>query len=158
MKPSFWRTASPRARRLEPGELTVGLLRACALRMRAMRSPIGSFTTMSLPSPARLHQAGDQPPAAQFAQRDAGEPELAVIAARPAGDIAAVANARGRGIARHLRKLERGGEALLHRLRPVTRDRLQPRAPAADDLGHLSPPVVLFDRTLLRHSPLLGFR
>src|SRR5262245_6604861 len=109
-------------------------------------------------SPARFHEAWYQPLGAELAQCNPAELELAVIGARPSRHLAAIANTGRGGIARQLRKLERGRETLLHRLILVARDRLEPRAPAAHRLGHLAPPLVLLDRTLLRHSGLLGFR
>src|ERR1043166_8736702 len=112
----------------------------------------------SPPSPARLEEAWDEALRAEIAQCDAAHPELAVKGARPSGHLAAVANARLRGIARHLRELERGGKALLHGERLVVCDLLKPRAPAGILLGELAPPVVLLDRTLLRHLGLLGVR
>src|SRR6202047_982280 len=80
---------------------------------------------------------------------------LAIIAARPAGHLAAVADAGRRRIARHFGKLQRRGKALLDRLRLVARDRSEPRAPAREFLRHPAAPVVLLDRTLLRHLVLL---
>src|SRR5216683_567720 len=108
--------------------------------------------------PARLDQARDQPPGAEIAQRDARQPELAIVAARPARDLAAIADA-GRGrVARQLRELERRREPLLHRLVLVARNRFQAGTPARILLAQLAPPAVLLDRALLRHQCLLAFR
>src|SRR5262249_19271347 len=108
--------------------------------------------------PARLDEARDQPPGAEVAQRDARHLELAIVAARPAGDLAAIADpVRGR-VARQLRELERRREPLLHRLALVARDRLQAGAPARILLAQLASSVVLLDRALLRHQCLLAFR
>src|SRR6185295_17397553 len=95
MKPSVLSTSSTWARSFEPGVETFVFLRIWALRMRANRSPSGSFNAMRSSSPAHL--------------------QLAVIRAGAAGHLAAVADARHRRIARQLGKLERRGETLLHR-------------------------------------------
>src|SRR5689334_12642505 len=114
--------------------------------MRERRSPSGSFMDIvRASSPARLQQSGDQPLGAELPQRDARQFMLAVVAARPASELAAIANARSRGVARQLGELQRGGEALLHRLGLVARDRFEPRAPAGIFLRHAAAPVVLFD-------------
>src|SRR5215470_5895522 len=125
--------------------------------MRAIMSPSGSIIgATSLP--ARLDQARDQPAGTEIAQRDARHLELAIEAARPAGELAAIADAARRRVARQLRELERRREPLLHRLALVARDRFQPGAPARILLAQLAPPVVLLDRALLRHQCLLAFR
>src|SRR5262245_9722054 len=124
--------------------------------MRVIKSPIGSFTAMSDPPlPARLHKAWDQALVAEFAQRDTRQLMLAVIGARTAGHLATIADARGRRIARQFGKLERGREALFHRLGLVHGDLFQPRTAAGKRLRHPATPLVLFDRTLLRHQSLL---
>src|SRR5215212_9172745 len=116
MKPSFLRTSSTLTRSREPGVETLGFLRICALLMGAIRSPIGSFTCMRSSSPARLHEAGNEPLGAGIAKRDARQLVLAIDGARPAGDLAAVAVAVRRRIARQLGHLHGRGEALFHRL------------------------------------------
>src|ERR1700719_3357715 len=123
--------------------------------MRVNRSPSGSFIAMvaTLPLPTRLYETGDQALGAEIPQRDARQFVLAIIGTRPAGDLAAVAE--GRGIARHFGKLQRSGETFLDGLGLVARDRLEPRAPAREFLRHPAAPVVLLDRTLLRHLVLL---
>src|SRR5216684_537237 len=152
-------TSSTRARSVDPGVDTLDLLRICALRMRAIRSPSGSFRAIvRSSSPARFDETGDDAPGAELSQGDAAHPELAIEAARAPGDLAAVANARARGVARQLRQLERRREPLLGRQRLVARDRLEPGSPAGEFLRQLAPPVVLFDRALLRHLGLLAFR
>src|SRR5262245_15882482 len=103
-------------------------------------------------SPARLHQTRDQALGTEIPQRDAAHLELAVIGARPPRHGAAVADAGARGVARQLGELERRRETVLHRQRLVARDGLEPRAPSREFLGQLAPSLVLFDRTLLRHS------
>src|ERR1700680_3620143 len=159
MYPSLLSTSRTRARSVDPGVDTLDLLRICALRMRAIRSPSGSFRAIvRSSSPARFDKAGDDALGAELPQGDAAHPELAIEAARPPGDLAAVADARARGIARQLRQLERGGEPLLGRQRLVARDRLEPGPPAGEFLRQPAPPVVLFARTLLRPLALLAFR
>src|SRR5664280_3442802 len=106
---------------------TFDLARICALRMRAIMSPIGSLTPIAIPLPARFHEAGNQALGAEVAQRDTAETMLAVIAARAAGELAAIANARGRGIARQFGKLE-GSGCLLY-TSPSPRDRTRSRMP-----------------------------
>src|ERR1700722_2470952 len=159
MYPSAFSTSSTLARIFEPGVETLGLARICALRMRVMRSLIGSCVDMcDPPLPARLHEPGNQALGAEFTQRDAGKLVLAIDRARTTGHFAAIANPRGRGIARHLGKLQRRREPLFHRLVLVGDDGLQLRAPGRGVLGHPLAPIVLLDRTLLCHAWLLGFR
>ena len=60
------------------------------LRMRVSMSPSGSVIDIVGPSlPARLDHAGDLARRGQIAQRDAAELELAIVAARAAGQLAA---------------------------------------------------------------------
>ncbi len=108
--------------------------------------------------PARLDQARDQALGAEIPQRDARQLVLAVIPAWPSRNLAAIADARGRRVARQLGKLERGRKPLFHRLGLVLHNRLQPRTPARIPLAQLPPPIVLLDRTLLSHQYLLAFR
>src|SRR4029079_17518134 len=115
MKPSFFRTSSTLMRSREPGVETLGFLRICALLMRAIRSPIGSFICMRSPSPARLHEAGNEAFGAELAKRNTAELVLAVDRTRAARHLAAVAIAVGRRIARQLGHLQGGGEPLFHR-------------------------------------------
>src|ERR1700694_1326419 len=157
MYPSAFSTSSTLARIFEPGVETLGLARIWALRMRVMRSLIGSCVDMSAPLPARLHEPGNQALGAEFTQRDAGKLVLAIDRARTPRHLAAVANPGRRRIARHLGKLQGRGEPLLHRLLLVGDDGLQLRALGRGVLGHPLAPVVLLDRTLLLHAWLLGF-
>src|SRR6202051_395540 len=158
MYPSAFSTSSTLARILEPGVETLGLARICALRMRVMRSLIGSCVDMSDPPlPARLHEPGNQALGAEFTQRDTAELVLAIDRAWPAGELAAVANPRRRRVARHLGKLQRRREALFHRPGLVGDDRLQLGALGRGVLGHTLAPVILLDRTLLCHAWLLTF-
>src|SRR5580698_8271638 len=107
MYPSLLSTSSTLSRSLELGQVTLPLLRICALRMRASRSPSGSFIGIARPSlPARLQQARDQPFRAEIPQRDARQLVLAIVAARSAGHLATVADAGGRRIARQFGKLQ----------------------------------------------------
>src|SRR5215467_12011988 len=152
MKPSVLRTSSTRSRCLEPGIETFDLLRICALRMRVIMSPIGSFTAIAPSLPARLHKAGNQAFGAKLTQRDTAQTMLAVICTRTSAELAAIVHARPRRIARQLGELQGRGKTLFHRQLLVARDRLQFRAPVGELLRHLAPPVVLFDRTLLSHT------
>src|SRR3954471_12360751 len=128
MEPSLFSTSSTLARIFEPGVETLGLERICALRMRVIRSLIGSCVDILRPSlPARLDEAGNQPLRTVFAHRDAAHLVLAIDRARPAGDLAAVANPGRRRIARQLGELQGRREALLHRLLPVGDDGLELR-------------------------------
>src|ERR1700761_8867879 len=146
MYPSDLSTSSTLARILEPGLETLDLARICALRMRVMRSLIGSCVDIDRPSlPARLHEPGNQALGAEFAQRDAGQLVLAIVRARTARQLATQADARGRRVARHLGELQGRREALFHRLGLVGDDRLQTRALGRGVLGHPHAPVVLLD-------------
>src|ERR1700726_2466844 len=159
MYPSAFSTSSTLARIFEPGVETLGLARICALRMRVMRSLIGSCVDMDRPSlPARLHEPGNQALGAEFTQRDAGKLVLAIDRARTSGHLATIADPGRRRIARHFGKLERRRKPLFHRLALVGDDGLQLRALWRSVLGHPLAPVVLLDRTLLCHAWLLGFR
>src|SRR5512135_1359511 len=93
MNPSVFNTSSTRSRCLEPGIETFDLLRICALRMRAIISPIGSFTAIAPSSPARLHKARNQAFGAKVAQRDAAQAMLAVVGARTAAEFTTIAHA-----------------------------------------------------------------
>src|SRR6201996_6981223 len=159
MYPSDLSTSSTLARILEPGVDTLDLARIWALRMRVMRSLIGSCVDIWRSSlPARLHEPGNQALGAEFTQRDAAELVLAIDRARTTGHLAAVADPGRRRIARHFGELQGRREALFHRLGLVGDDRLQPGARGGRVLGHALAPVILLDRTLLCHAWLLGFR
>src|SRR5687767_1993823 len=86
-----------------------------ALRMRTSMSAIGSVMLMSFPLPSFLptclDDAGHLALERQVAQLVAAEAELAVHAARPPGERAAVAQPDRRGIARQL--LQLGARSLL---------------------------------------------
>src|SRR5215469_3942740 len=127
--------------------------------MRAIISPSGSFIPIAPPSlPARLDQARDQPLGAEIPKRDARQPVLAVVAARPTGHLATIANAGRRRVARQLRELQGRRESLLHRPGLVASNGPEPSAPAGILLAQLAPPIVLLDRTLLCHQCLLAVR
>src|SRR5258706_12749157 len=159
MYPSVLSTSSTLARIFEHGVEALGLARICALRMRVMRSLIGSCVDMFRPPlPARLHEPGNQALGAKFTQRDAAELVLAIDRARASGHLAAIADPGCRRIARHLGELQRRRKPLFHRLLLVGDDGLELRALGRGVLGHLLAPVVLLDRTLLCHAWLLGFR
>src|SRR3569623_177078 len=152
MYPSLFSTSSTLARIFEPGVETLDLARICALRMRVMRSLIGSCVDMRPSLPARLHETRDQAPGTEVTDRDAAHLGLAIDRVRPAADLAAVVNARCRRNARHFGKLDGRGEALFHRLLLVRDDRFQPRTLGRSILRHLLTPVILLDRTFLSHS------
>src|SRR6266446_3246904 len=159
MNPSVLSTSSTLTRNLEAGIDTFDLLRICALWIRAIMSPSGSFMAIARPpSPARLDQARDQPLGAEIPKRDARQAMLAIEPAGPARYLAAIANAGRRGVARQFRELERCREPILHRLGLVASNGPEPSAPPGIFLAQLAPPVVLLDRTFLRHQCLLVLR
>src|ERR1700689_2332168 len=84
---------------------TVGLPADCALRIRVRRSAIGSVMLIVRASPARLRQARDLAAVGGLAQLGARQTELAVHAARTAGDGAAIALPRSGRIPRLLLQL-----------------------------------------------------
>src|SRR3546814_2678295 len=90
----------------EEGMLTVILSTCCALRMRVSISAMGSLMLMFFLLPAGLGDAGDFPLHRHFTQFVAGPPKLAEDAARTTRDGAAIALARGVGIARKLLQLQ----------------------------------------------------
>src|SRR5262245_44454232 len=102
--------------------------------------------------PARLHEARNQALRSEVAQCDTAQAMLAVVGTRAPAELAAVAYARLRRIARQLRQLQRRCKTLFHRQLLVVRDRFQLCAPVGILLRHLASPVVLLDRTLLRHT------
>src|SRR5215470_16454003 len=146
-------------RSFEPGVDTFDLVRLCALRMWVIISPIGSFRFIVGSSlPARLDQSGDQPLGAEFSNRDAAHLQLAVIAPCTAGHLTSIADTRRRAVARQGRELDGCVETFLERLILIACDRPETRPLAGKLLGQPAPPVVLLDRTRLRHSCLLGIR
>src|SRR5882757_7895756 len=111
----------------EAGAVTLSRRAAWPLRIRVSKSPTGSVIAMvyGLPLPARLHDAGQTARRRELTQRKARELEFVIHRARPARDRAAVANARRRGIARQLGKLEPSAEAIFRRQLVVDGHRLQ---------------------------------
>src|SRR6266567_1185099 len=127
----------------------------CPLRMRVSISPSGSLIDMAcLPSPARFGHAGDLPGRGQLAHRDARQPELAVIAARPAGQGAAVAQPGLRAVARHLGQLQLRLEAVFRRRIAVAGDRLEAHPARCQLLGQLGAAGVFLDRAFLGHGSI----
>src|SRR5262245_45618913 len=126
----------------------------CALRMRVSRSPSGSVIAMSHgpPLPTRLDHARDLAGRCKLSQRDARQLELAVDAARAAGQLTAIVLAHRRGVARQLGELEARRKALLHGQSFVIRGRLEPRPSRRILLRHADALVVAFDGTRLGHS------
>src|SRR5215510_9314889 len=114
----------------EAGTVTLSRRADWPLRMRVSKSPTGSVIAMvyGLPLPARLHDAGQGAQRGQLTQRQPRKLELAIDRARPAGELAPVADARRRGVARQLRQLEAGREAILRGELVVHRHRLEPGA------------------------------
>src|SRR5258708_25498744 len=120
MYPSDFSTSSTLARILEPGVETLDFERICALRMRVIKSLIGSCVDIWRPSlPARLHEPGNQALGAEFTQRDPAELVLALDRARTPGHFATVANPRRRRLPRHLGELQRRRKPLFHWLLPA---------------------------------------
>src|SRR5215831_13333678 len=90
----------------EDGTPTAVFPTAWALRIRVSMSAMGSVMLMrSILLPARLGQSGNLASQRDLAQLVAREAELAEDAARPAGELAAVAKAHRRGVPRQLLKL-----------------------------------------------------
>src|SRR5579863_1281023 len=147
MKPSDFNTSSTRPRMVDAGVETVSRRRICALRMRVSMSPMGSFRAIPVFSlPARLDHAGHLPEIAQRAQGNAAQLELAVVAARTPAELAAVAHAARRRIARQGRELQLRREALFHAHALVLAQGLQLGALARKLLAQLPAAIVLFDR------------
>src|SRR3954463_3814973 len=76
-----------------------------ALRMRVSMSETGSVMLIVAPLPARLDHAGHLALEREITQLVAAQAELAIHAARPAGERAAVAQAHWGSVARHLLQL-----------------------------------------------------
>src|SRR5215210_3784463 len=76
-----------------------------ALRIRISMSAIGSLMLIDLSLPACLDHAGDLALERKVAELIPAEAELAVHAARPTGQRAAVAQPHGRGVSRQLLNL-----------------------------------------------------
>src|SRR6516162_5817191 len=123
----------------EAGTVTLSRCADWPLRMRVSKSPTGSVIAMvyGLPLPARLHDAGQGAQRGELPQREARQLELAIHGPRTARDLAPIAYARRRGIARQLGKLEPSAEALLGAQLVVHRHRLQRGALGGVLLRHL---------------------
>src|ERR687896_1698846 len=122
MNPSVLSTSSTLTRSLEAGVETFDLLRICALWMRAIISPSGSFKAIDRASlPARFDKPRDHALGPEVPERDAGQLVLAIEGPRSSCHFAAVAHAGRRGIARKLGELQSRGEPLFHRLSLVAR-------------------------------------
>src|SRR5947209_14900825 len=119
--------------------------------MRVSMSPKGSLSAIAPSLPARLHEAGDETLRPELTQRDARHLHLAIIGARAAGHVAAIADAHGGRVARQIGKPDARLEPLLHRQLLVVGDRLQLVATVGEllDQPHLA--LVVFDCTLLSH-------
>src|SRR5437764_15294727 len=85
------------------------------LRMRVNRSAMGSVMLMRRPSPARLGETGNLTTTGDLAHLHPRQAELALHAARAAGDGATVALPRGTGIPRLRRQLRLSRPPLLGR-------------------------------------------
>src|SRR3984957_18175316 len=85
----------------EEARCTSGLPADWPFLMRVRRSAMGSVILMRCSSPARLDETRNFAAIGDFADLHARQPELAVHAARTAGDRAAVALPRGARVARH---------------------------------------------------------
>src|SRR6478672_5349527 len=120
--------------------------------MRVSMSPRGSVIAILKPLPARLGYARDQALIGQLPEHDPRQAELAVISARPAGQLAAVANPGGVPVARQLGHLQARDQALGLVLRLVVRDRFELRVLRRIFQDELLAPLVLVDRTQFRHD------
>src|SRR5689334_20071155 len=131
----------------EAGTVTLSRRADWPLRMRVSKSPTGSVIAMvyGLPLPARLHDAGQPAQRRQLTQRQPRQLELAVHAPGPARELAPIADARRRRIARQLGKLEPGGEALLGGELVVDRHRLELGALDGVLLRHFHATLVFLD-------------
>src|SRR3954453_2582142 len=119
------------------------------LRMRVSMSASGSLIVMALLLPARLQHAGDLSGRTQLAQGNARHLELAVKTAWPARQLAAVADAGRRAVARQFGQFQLRREAVFRRRVAVARQRLQTLACRRLLLCQQGAAVVFFDRALL---------
>src|SRR5882672_11522421 len=139
----------------EAGTVTLSRRADWPLRMRVSKSPTGSVIMVyGPPLPARLHDAGQSARRRELSQSKTRKLELAIDGPRTARELAAIADARRRRVARQLGKLEPRVEALFRRQLVVDRHRLQLGALAGVLLRHLDTPIVLLDRALLGHFVL----
>src|SRR5206468_11403959 len=96
--------------------------------------------------------AGDQALVGQLPEHDPRQAELAVISARPAGQLAAVANPGRVPVARQLGHFQARDQTLGLVLRLIVRDRLKLRVLGPVLLDGLLASLVLVDRTQFRHD------
>src|SRR5216683_7748050 len=152
MYPSRFSTSSTLERILDAGDATTAWRALCPLRIRVSISPRGSLIVIEATLlPARLDHPRDLPRGGEFAQRDARHPELPVIAARAAGQGAAVTHAGLGAVARQLGEFQLCIKSLLRRRRPIDSNRFQPCPPSGVVLGELHPSGVFLDRALFGH-------
>src|SRR6516164_2421994 len=145
MKPSLLSTSRTLSRSREAGVDTLDLFRICALWMRAIISPSGSFIAIIGSLPARLDETRDQSFGAEIAQCDARQLQLAIEPSRPARHLASIAHPRLRRIARQLGKFQRRCKPFFHRLAFVARDRFESTTPPRVLLAQSSSSVVLLN-------------
>src|SRR5690606_4528463 len=121
--------------------------------MRVSRSATGSVMLMCARLlPARLDEAGDLAAVGDLADLGARQAELAVHAARAAGQLAAVAAARGARVPRQLLQLrDRLGTLLVGAARAAD-DLLQLRALGGVLLRGARPALLAFDHACLGHA------
>src|SRR6185312_10780694 len=103
-------------------------------------------------SPARLDEAGNEALVAKLAQRDARHLHLAIIGARPARHLAAIAHANDGAVTRQSRETDARFEALLHRPRLVIGEVKEAFAAGGELLRHALLAQIILNRTLLCHS------
>src|ERR1700730_3984016 len=113
--PSSFSTLTMAVFRREDASCTSLLPAVWPLRMRVNRSEMGSVLVMRRPSPARLGEAGNLTAAGDLAELHPREAELAVHAARAAGDGATVALPRCTRVPRLRLQLRLRSHALLGR-------------------------------------------
>src|SRR5258708_4624197 len=166
MKPSALRMCARLSLSLECGETHTARPAFDALRRWVRKSLIGSVMDgcwldcpsdhIRLPAgkclPGGLGDARDLAGERELAERDAGDAETAVEAARPAAERAAVADADPGGIARELRELLLGGEELVIGRRRVGEDGLQLGALGGVLLDEADALLVAFDGGGFRHG------
>src|SRR4029079_19520029 len=111
----------------------------------------GDSETSVFELPAGLAQARHVAAHRRLAQLVTGETELAVHAARAAGQLAAIALARRARVARKLLQLRRGGELVLVRGRRARDDLLELNALAAVTLDELRALDLAVDHGTLCH-------
>src|SRR3546814_3517689 len=101
--------------------------------------------------PARLDHARDLALGGQLAERDARHAELAVIAARTPGHLAAVADARRRRVPRQFGEPELRDEPVLERTRLVPDDPLERFPLGGETLGAVTALLVTLHGADLSH-------